>query len=74
VKNSDHTKEITKEVTNEITRERRKRKRSSLSLLFCGCHQGGRGEEQGFLNLGAQLLGLHSPLLFSVSPLPELPL
>jgi hypothetical protein len=47
------------------------KKRSSVSLLFCGCHEG--GEEQGFLDLGAQLLSLHSPLFFSFSPLPEFP-
>jgi hypothetical protein len=55
--------------TNEITNEMRK----TFSLFFRGCHKGGRGEEQGFLGLGAQPLSLCSPLLFSLSPLPEFP-
>ena len=43
----------------------------AFSLLFRRCHEGGRGEEKGFLNLGAQPLDLYSPLLFPLSPLPE---
>jgi hypothetical protein len=33
-----------------------------FSLLFCRSHTGGRGEEQGFLDLGAQPLSLRSSL------------
>jgi hypothetical protein len=40
----------TKEITNESTKEKDPRH----LLLFCGRHEGGRGEEQRFLNLGAQ--------------------
>jgi hypothetical protein len=49
-------------------------KDKAFSLLFHGCHKGGRGEEQGFLDLGAQPLSLCSSLIPSLSPLPEFPL
>jgi hypothetical protein len=62
---SQEDRRRTKEITNETT----KRKDKELSLLFCRCHKDGRGEEQGFLDLGAQLLSLCSPLLFPFSPL-----
>jgi hypothetical protein len=43
----DCKKEMTKEMTNES------HKTTTFSLLFRRCHKGGRGEEQGFLGLGA---------------------
>jgi len=55
----------TKEIANETQK---------FSLLFRGCHKGGRGEEQWFLDLGVQPLSLCSPLLLLFSPLPEFPL
>ena len=58
--------------SREMTNERQEG--STFSLLFRGCHKGGRGAEQRFLDLGAQPLSLSSPLLLSLSPLPELPL
>jgi hypothetical protein len=60
----------TKEMTNESTKESGPRP----LLLFCGRHEGGHGQEQRSLNLGAQLLRFRSPLLFSFLPIPELPL
>jgi hypothetical protein len=53
-------------------RLQRKDKGPQILLLFRGRYEGGRGEEQRlFLTPGTQFLGLHPPLLFSFSPLPE---
>src|SRR3978361_461955 len=48
---------------------KKRKAHDNLSLHFQRCHKGGRGEEKGFLNLGAQPLDLCSPLLFP--PLPS---
>jgi hypothetical protein len=60
-------------LTKEKDKKEKQRKAVPPLLLSYGCHEGGRGEKQGFLDLGAQLFSLRSPLFFSFSPLPELP-
>jgi len=51
-----------------------KTKRDSRPLLlFYGRPEGRHGEVQRILNLSAQLLRFHSPLLFSLLPFTELP-
>jgi hypothetical protein len=55
--------------------EQRKASHLSVLLLFCGRHEGRRGEEERLLlSEGAQLLSLLPLLLFPFTPLPELPL
>ena len=59
--------------TKETTNKRIKESAPRPLLLFCRHHEGGRGEEQLILDLGAQLLRFHSPLLFSFLPFPKPP-